>query len=152
MKRNTLTSIALMVIIVMMGACGNSAWDELPQSIQRFVNEYFPFGEIQSYTTGQNGSVVSIKDGATISFNTDYAWVDVNGNGEVLPQQFVYDQLPATLYNYIESMEEDHSIYRVRRSLHIITVEFLDSAIAYDENTGTITSGSLASSPDGLMF
>ena len=61
MKRNTLTLIALFAIILMMGACNSTAWDELPSPIASFVDEYFPFGEVESYTDTTNGSVVQIK-------------------------------------------------------------------------------------------
>lgn len=139
MKRNTITSFALFVVILMMGACGNNAWDELPRSISSFVSEYFPFGEVQSYTEVKNGSIVKIKNGATLTFDQNYEWTDVNGNGTVLPQNFLFDKLPDTLYDYIESMESVNDVYRVSRSANIITVEFPDSTITYDSDTGTIT-------------
>ena len=139
MKRNTLTSLALFVVMIMMGACGNNAWDELPRSISSFVSEYFPYGEVQSYTEINNGSVVKIKNGATLTFDRNYEWIDVNGNGTVLPQNFLFDKLPSTLYDYIESMESVNGVFRVSRSANIINVEFLNSAITYDDDTGTIT-------------
>ena len=80
MKRNTLNFFALMAIIIMMAACNNDAWDELPRPIASFISEYFPFGEVESYRTGDNGSVVQIKNGATLMFDTSYEWTDINGN------------------------------------------------------------------------
>ena len=139
MKRNTLTLIALFAIILMMGACNSTAWDELPSPIASFVDEYFQFGEVESYTDTTNGSVVQIKKGATLTFNKDYDWIDVNGNGIPLPQNFLYDKLPPVLYDYIESIEHVGDVYRVSRTTDLITVKFHDSEITYDVDTQTIT-------------
>lgn len=141
MKRNTLSFLALMVVIVMMGACGNNAWDELPSPIVAFVSEYFPFGEVESYKVDDNGvATVQIKKGATLKFDKNYEWIDINGNGSTLPQQFLFDKLPPLLYDYIEARESLLDVYSVSRTTNIITIEFLDSRIEYDESTGTITS------------
>lgn len=145
MKRNGLTFLALMVIVLLMGACNNNVWDELPSPIVKFVSEYFPFGEVSSYKVTESGSEVNIKNGATLKFNKDYEWVDVNGNGQELPQQFIYDKLPPVLFNYIQEMEADHSVYRVVRLANIIKVYLLDSDIEYDESTQTITYPSITS-------
>lgn len=151
MKRNTLTSIVLIVIILMMGGCGNNVWDELPQKIVFFVSEYFPAGEVESYKTNDSGSVVKIKNGATLTFNSDYEWTDVNGNGEILPQQFLFDKLPSTLYNYLESIEAVDQVYRVRHYNSIYEVKLHDSELEYDEATGTISYPS-HTSPSALLF
>lgn len=140
MKRNTLSSLALAVIIVMMGACNNDLWDELPESIANFISEYFPYGELESYTDNDDGTaVVTIKHGATLTFDRGYEWIDVNGNGVVLPQQFLYDRLPEALYRYIESAEAQNSVYRVVRTRALIVVTLLDASIDYDRSTGQIT-------------
>jgi len=139
MKRNTLTSVALAVVIFLMGACNSDTWDELPTPIANFISQYFPFGELQSYSEGDEVVIVKIKKGATLTFGTNYEWTDVNGNGSLLPQQFIYDDLPATLYRYIEGLELQNSVYRVTRTPELITVDFLDSKIIYDQHSGTIT-------------
>ncbi len=138
MKRNTLCLVALFALILMMGACNSNAWDDLPSPIASFVNEYFPFGEVESYTETKTGSVVQIKKGATLTFNKDYDWTDINGNGQTLPQNFLYDKLPPVLYDYIESIEHVGDVYRVSRSGDTISVEFNDSEIEYDETTQTV--------------
>lgn len=139
MKRNSLTSIALCVVILLMGACNSDTWDDLPSAISRFVSEYFPFGELSSYTENNGVEVVQIKKGATLTFDSDYEWTDVNGNGSVLPQQFLYDQLPSTLYRYIESIEGQYSVYRVVRTPRQITVTLFDSELIYNQNTGEVS-------------
>ncbi len=139
MKGNTLKSLALAILIIIMGACGDDAWDEMPTSISNFVSQYFPFGEIQSYTETADGSVVHIKNGATLTFDRNYSWVDVNGNGATLPVEFLYDCLPESLYDYVESIESLNDVYRVSRQSRIIAIELSDAKITYDEVTGTIT-------------
>lgn len=151
MKRNTLTSLFLAVIVIMMGACNNSVWDELPSPIVSFVCEYFPFGEVNSYTVCKSGSTVNIKNGATLKFDNDYEWTDVNGNGEVLPQNFLYDKLPPVVYEYIEAIEHVNEVYRVSRDSKVMKVDFHDSIIEYDESTGTITYPA-ATSTGELLF
>lgn len=139
MKNNTISSIALGIIIVLMGACNNDAWDELPSAISQFVSEYFPFGELQSYTSEKGVETVNIKNGATLVFNSDYEWTDVNGNGETLPQQFLFDKLPPKLYRYLEAIEAQNDVYRVHRTSGLITVTLLDSYLTYDRQSGEIT-------------
>lgn len=90
MKRNILTSVILAVVFFLVGACNSDTWDELPTPIANFISQYFPFGELQSYSEDDGGVIVKIKKGATLTFGTDYEWIDVNGNGSLLPQQFIY--------------------------------------------------------------
>ncbi len=139
MIRRFLRLVTTSLLIVVMGACGNNAWEELPSSIVAFVTQYFPYGEIQSYTESSEGSVVKVKNGATLAFDKNYAWTDVNGNGVPLPGDFLFDQLPGDLYDYIESIEGVGDVYRVSRRSRIVTVEMLDNTLTYDEITGTIT-------------
>ncbi len=138
MKRNTLTSLALLVIVFLMGACGSTAWDELPGDVANFVTQYFD-GEVQSYTETDKGSVVKLKNSATIAFDTNNQWVDVNGNGVPLPKQFLFDRLPSSLYDYIESVEQTGDVMQVRRTTEGYEVWFSNSAISYDDMTETIT-------------
>lgn len=138
MKRNALTSFALFVVLILMGACGNTAWDELPGDVVDFVGRYFN-GEVQSYTENKDGSVVKLRNSATISFDSSNGWVDVNGNGVPLPQQFLFDCLPSPLYNYIESVEQTLDVMRVCRVTGGYEVWFADSAIKYDDMTETIS-------------
>ncbi|MCM1292662.1 MAG: hypothetical protein NC111_05650 [Bacteroides sp.] len=154
MKHNTITGFLLMLVIVMMGACGEgSAYDELPSPIAKFVSEYFPFGEVTGYNTSRNGSsVVTIRHGATLTFDSVYEWIDVNGNGATLPPQFLYDQLPPTLYDYILSLEDVNDVYRCQRDSTKITVELLENTLYYDLATQTITTSDPKSGQGVTMF
>ncbi len=138
MKRNTLTSLALLVIVALMGACGNNAWDELPSDVANFVNMYFN-GEVQSYTENDSGSVVKLRNSATLTFDSNGQWTCVDGNGVPLPQQFLFDRLPSPLYRYIESVEQTLDVMKVQRTTVGYKVWFADSAINYDNVTETIS-------------
>ena len=146
MKRNTLTSLALLVIVALMGACGNNAWDELRSDVANFVNMYFN-GEVQSYTETDTGSVVKLRNSATLTFDSNGQWTGVDGNGVPLPQQFLFDRLPAPLYRYIESVEQTLDVMKVQRTTEGYRVWFADSAINYDNVTETI-SYFVGSAPD----
>lgn len=132
-------SVVVSLIIMLTSACTNNAWEELPTTIVSFIEEYFPAGEVQSYTEKGDSFTVQIKNGATLKFDRNYAWMDVNGNGESLPGNFLYDRLPDELYGYIESIESAGYVYRVRRHSRMFDVLLADDAITYDEITGTIT-------------
>lgn len=139
MTRNSLNFVFLIAIIVMMGACGNNVWDDLPEPIVKMVCEYFPGGEVASYVDTDNGSVVKIRNGAELTFDSDYQWVKVDGCGQTVPQQFLFDQLPREFYEYFEALESDSDVYCVSREGRNYTVELLDATVQYDGNTGTVT-------------
>lgn len=139
MRRNTILTTALGLIILLAGACNSDTWDEMPQAIANFVSEYFPFGELESYTESNNIEVVKIKKGATLTFDSNYQWIDVNGNGSVLPSQYLYDQLPDALWRYIEEGENQNNVYRVQRSGGYITILLHSTEIKYNQDTGEIT-------------
>lgn len=141
MKRNTLTGLFLLAIVIFMGACGEgNTYDELPKPIAEFVSQYFPFGEVDGYTVDKNGnSIVQIRNGSTLTFDAECDWTDVNGNGSVLPGNFLYNQLPPVLYNYIESIEFVNKVYRVSRTSTGVKVEFQDTYVVYDDESQKIT-------------
>lgn len=141
MNRNTFSLLALAVIIAIMGACSSTPFDDLPRPVARFVTEYFPFGAIDSYHVDEatGASTVEIAHGATLTFDADCMWTDINGRGHTLPRQLLYDQLPTTLYDYIESAEMLDGVYRLQRSPADITVDFSDTRLIYDQVTQTIT-------------
>lgn len=140
MKTNSLTGLFLLVLIIFMGACGEgSTYDELPGPIAKFVTQYFPFGEVIGYDVAKNGSsTVMIRKGATLTFDSEYDWTEINGNGSTLPPTFLYDQLAPTLYDYIESIEMTNDVYRVTRTDKGVKVELHDTWVEYDDATGSI--------------
>lgn len=140
MKRNSILGIITLGLIILMGACNDNAWDELPKPMMEFITKYFPQGEVATYVTDAAGNhIATIRNGSTITFNDDYVWVDVNGNGSVLPEMFIYDELPTPLYRYLQEMEQTDAVYRVQRTADTIRVELLNTYITYDETNGSIS-------------
>lgn len=131
--------MAIAGLMVAVGACESTAWNELPADISTFVQRYFPSADVASYNTLSSGSVVQIRNGATITFNSNNAWTDVNGNGNVLPAMFITDELPESLVDYLEESEAISKVYRVTRDATICTVELHDTSVQYNYNTDKVT-------------
>ncbi len=123
---------------MMFSGCSDSEITQLPGRIQTFITTYFPDGYISSVSETSSGYVAQIRDGATLTFDKDCAWTDVNGNGEVLPEVFVYDQLPQKFYVYLHSLEEAGGIYRVARDAGQVKVWLKNTNITYDVSTGEV--------------
>lgn len=107
--------------------------------IANFFTTYFPGQEVNAYSEGQNSSIASVKNGVTVTFDSGNAWVVVNGNGNTLPEVFVYDQLPDALYRYLQEMEATGGVYKVSRGDGKYIVELLDTYIEYNISTGNIS-------------
>lgn len=130
--------------VLLLAACSDTVWDQLPSSVSDFVMEYYPGADIKAYTTDADGNqTVTIKNGASITFDSDNQWTEINGNGSPLPQVMVNDQLPTALYNYIEELIAEDSVYKVSRTPRKYTVTLADSIIDYDISTGKISYASL---------
>ncbi len=137
---NKFTALALLAVIILMGACNDNAWDDVASPMQQFISKYFPFGEVKSCVEQSNGNqVVSIDNGATIVFDSDYIWVSVDGNGAVLPSMFVYDEFPSGLYQYLKETEQTESVYSVGRTSSEYILKLLNSTIKYDVDSETVT-------------
>lgn len=141
MRRSTPAYLLLLFTTVMlMAACQETVWNDIPTRITEFISEYFNQGKVESYVESDNGYVVTIKGGAQLSFDEDMAWTDVNGRGEILPQQFLFDCLPSPLYDHLEAIEATQGVYRVRRTFQEYSVVLLDNTITYNPRQGRITS------------
>lgn len=140
MNSNKYKGLFLLAIVILMGACNDNAWDDVAGPMQEFITKYFPFGEVKSCVESPDGNqTVNINNGATIVFDSDYVWVSVNGNGVVLPEMFIYDQFPSTLYNYLKENDWLGSVYSVTRTTSKYVVYLLNTTIEYDVVTGEIT-------------
>lgn len=131
-----LTSFAA---IVMLAACGDSPWDDMPDSVATFVDTYFNEGEVESATKTATGFVVTFKNGPQITFDNQNAWTDINGRGGKLPAMLITDQCPARVVDYLKDMELTTDVYRLQRSWHLFTVTLSDSYFTYDDQTDVLT-------------
>ena len=60
-----------------------------------------------------------------------------------LPEVLVYNQLPPALYNYLQGIEQQTSVYRMSRDAHYYKLTMENTVITYDIATGKV------SYPDG---
>lgn len=130
----------LLAAIAGLASCSNSdLWDELPQKVTDFINQYFPNSELQSVNTGTTGVTVRIDNGPGMSFDTDSEWTDINGYGMPLPQVLLYDQLPEKLYDYLQETENMGSVFQLSRKGKIYTVRLLNSSLTFDSANGSLS-------------
>ncbi|MBD5224643.1 MAG: hypothetical protein HDS68_01580 [Bacteroidales bacterium] len=120
------------------GCDDNDEYTEMPGKIQSFVSEYFPETSVSDYSFSNNIYHVTLSGSAYLEFNAVPAWIKIDGRGSVLPEMLLYDQLPSTLYTYIETLEATEGIYSIARNKEAITASLLDSTITYDIATGKI--------------
>lgn len=138
MKR--ILSILLATIALVIVSCQSSDdYSSLPDPIARFVSQYWPNPDIENYSQPTaNTYVVTIRNSATLTFNSDYAWTEIDGNGMPLPEVLLYDQLPEPLYEYLEGDEVIGQVFSVSRDTKKYSVSLLSTTLHYDISTGKI--------------
>ncbi len=137
------TLLPLLVILLFMGACSNNEWDEIPTPITSFIEQYYPGSGVKSFSQNDSGYKVKITNGASLSFDTEYSWTFIDGNGVRLPEVIVYNQLPPALFNYLQGIEQQADVYAMSRDKTYYKLTMHDTIIIYEISTGKI------SYPDG---
>lgn len=139
-RLNTPVLLSILVGLILVGACSNSLWDELPSPIARFIAEYFPGSGVKSYDIGNDSTYhVRIDNSVSLVFNQTLDWTVVDGNGGTLPEVFVQDQLPPALFRYIQEGEDAGNVFRVSRDSTYYKVTLHDTVLTYEIETGRIT-------------
>ena len=136
-----ISSIVLFIAcLVGLTACSgdNEYNNEIPGPIQEFISEYFAGEAVSSYSTNGDTYRVKLKSDCAISFDSRYRWVTVNGYGSTLPQMFLFDQMPPSLYSYLQETDNVNEVYSVTRDTAVYTVNLQDDTITYDIDSGTI--------------
>jgi len=128
----------VLLTLLAIGSCGDDAWSELPGSVFEFVERYYPSTEVESYHQDKNTGVqtVKIKNGATLTFNSENNWININGNGVTLPGMLLYDQLPGPLYSYLKEIEEVGGVFAAERTSEEYILNLLDSEVTYNFQNG----------------
>lgn len=139
MRHRKVFLVPLLIVLMLVGACSNSVWDELPSAISSFISEYFPGVGVSSFNEDDDYYYVKVRNGASLTFNKEYNWTEVDGNGVALPDVFMYDQLPPDLYNYLKGIEQQSDVYGVKRDKDFYKLTMHDTVITYDIKTGKIT-------------
>lgn len=140
MKRISYTAIILLALVSITGACSESIWEQLPTTLSRFIEQYFPGATLGSYDETPDGAyTVTLDDGATIVFDDNMEWTSVDGNGAALPSVLLYDQLPARLFNYLQETEQTDRGYTMTRVKSVYTVSLLEgNTVSFDTVTGRL--------------
>lgn len=140
------TRFAYIVILLgclLSGACHDHAevWDQIPQPVVKFIETYWPGTYARSYNQAKDGTItVDIAYGPGLKFSADYGWISVDGYGETLPAQFVYDCMPPDLYRYLEETEAVNQVFGASRNARTYELRLLDRNLTYTIATGEIRS------------
>ncbi|MDE7120443.1 MAG: hypothetical protein K2O10_07520 [Muribaculaceae bacterium] len=144
--QDTLVYLASMALAVILGimivtACtdNDNDWDQAPRAVKEFVAEYFPGQTISDISHQGDVVYVRLRNSAAINFRqSDYKWISVNGYGQPLPAQFLFDCLPPALYEHLQATSSLGEVYRVSRDKDSYTVALLDYTINFDTETSQI--------------
>lgn len=143
MKPLSLFNILMMAVtplLALMSSCkDNEPWDQLPDPITQFINQYFPNSGIEGFSDSPTTYHIRISDGPGLTFDKDCQWEAINGYGMPLPQVLLFDQLPPALYKYLEETEDLNQVFSIERNARTYTVVLLDSTLYYDIHTQQIT-------------
>lgn len=139
MIKGGIIAAILLIAGMLFSGCGNDDYKHLPREIQTFLNTYYPGQGVSNFQESAGMITVNLDNSASLVFNPAMVWVSVDGNGNTLPGQFLYDQFPHTLYNYIETTDNLQEIFSVIRDSGIYTVTFHNYVIAYNSVTEEIT-------------
>ena len=55
--------IALLPLLMLIGSCGHSPWDDMPDAVASFVDNYFNEGKVGEAVETSNGFVVTFTNG-----------------------------------------------------------------------------------------
>ncbi len=135
-------SLSLLIFALIFGAqsCSkNDVYEDVPTSINQFLSHYFPNSVLESFSSTSSGYVAIIKDGPGITFDKDNQWTSINGYGSPVPQVFLFDELPQTLYDYLEATENLDSVFIISRDSKQYKLQLLSSTLTYDIATGELT-------------
>lgn len=132
-------SFILLISIMPLTGCSSSEWEDLPDPIAHFVAQYFPEEGVADY--GETGNVyyVKLRGSAALSFDSNFAWISVDGEGSTLPQVLLFDQLPPALYEYIQENSSLTSVYKISRNTRDYHVTLSDTYLTYNISNKTVS-------------
>ncbi|WP_302613593.1 PepSY-like domain-containing protein [uncultured Bacteroides sp.] len=125
--------------IIILGACSDNVWNELPSPLTSFIERYYPGSGVSQFMQDDNCYKVKINNGATLIFDSEYNWLSIDGNGVRLPEVIVYDEVPPALFSYLQGTAQQGSVYRMRRDKNYYKLTMEDTVITYDISSGKVT-------------
>lgn len=132
-KRYLITALSILLLI----ACSDTLWDELPSPISTFITTYYPNSGISNYKEENNTYYVKIKNGASLVFDSNYDWTQINGNGVPIPKIFIFNEMPK-IYQYLEARELTSDLMEAKNEPRNIILTFTDFRLEYIKETGDI--------------
>ncbi len=139
MKR--IFTLLLGIMALALGACSSNdeVYNNMPQDITIFIAKYYPNTKVDSFTETDARYRLVLNDGPTIVFDKTCEWESVNGNGSVIVQNFLFDELPPELYEYLQNIESLNQVFSVSRDSKDYTVALLNQTLTYNISSGEIT-------------
>lgn len=134
LKKQIIGFIAILLLI----GCSNDLWDKLPSQLSTFVSNYYPLSSISQYSEKDGNYYVTIKNGASIVFDSQYHWIAIDGKGNTLPSIFVTDQMPEVLLRYLQETEAVNGVYAAQNEPREIILDMLNYKIRYEKSTQTV--------------
>lgn len=129
----------MFTIMLSLAACSNEAWDELPSPIANFISQYFPGNGVKGFNEYEGTYKVTVNNGVGLTFDSDYQWTEIDGNGSALPEVLIYDQMPPELFTYLQATAQQSEVYGVKRDRKFYKLTMLDTVLTYDIHTGKVT-------------
>lgn len=128
----------LLPLLLAISACGSTLWDDVPEPIRQFISTYWPGVTVSDYQENTDGSYqATIKNGASLAFDSNYQWTRIDGRGVPLPPILIYNEMP-TIYQYLEAREQTSDLLLAVSSPLTITLTFTDFTLQYDKSTSAI--------------
>jgi hypothetical protein len=136
MRAALVMAVTVMGVMAVVGGCGTAMWDEVPGRIQEFIAQYWPGSTVSAYDVVDGEYHVTIKDGASLVFDSEYNWLLINGNGVAIPSILIYDEMPH-IYTYLLARELTHDLMIAENLPRVIILTFTDIIIEYTKSTSS---------------
>ncbi|MCM1022192.1 MAG: hypothetical protein NC343_07980 [Muribaculum sp.] len=133
--KKVLSAVAMIVVLLM--ACSDSLWDDLPSPISKFITTYYPNTAISQYSDENNQYRVVVKNGPTMTFDSQFHWTMVDGNGVALPSIFAYNEMPG-VYEFLQARDETNNVFKAVNNARTYVVTLSDRIIEYIKESGEI--------------
>ena len=132
--------ICCLLALVAMVSCQTSddSADNMSPQVAQFVARYFPGYAVEQCTVNAGVTHVKLKNGPGIVFDASDNLESVNGYGMPLPQVLLFDTLPPSLFDYLQSGENLDNVFSVKFTPRQVTVELLETTVVYDIASGRI--------------
>lgn len=128
--------IAILGLFILM-ACSSTVWDDVPTPIKEFISSYWPGASVSTYDERNGNYYVTIKNGASLVFDSNYQWTSINGNGVPVPSILIFNEMPR-VYQYLEARELTSDLMSAENNPRTIILTFTDFILEYNKETSEI--------------